>query len=173
MRAWIDVAVLAKARNSKGRFAVTATAGLPFILQPDDEVAFVPPQLDVPRSAVVKDVKLVDDHKAEVTFEGLDDPDAMDVLVGSHCLMKRSELDESVYADAPGMWDGWTVVDEALGEIGNVVDIVDNPAQMLLEVERADGQGTVLVPVVDEIITSVDPEALVVAVHLPNGLLDV
>ena len=38
MRAWMDVAVLAKTRNTKGRLVVRATAGLPFLLEEGDEV---------------------------------------------------------------------------------------------------------------------------------------
>ena len=172
MHDWIDVAVIAKARNSKGRFAVRATAGLPFILETGDEVAFVPPQIDVPRRAIVQDVKLVDDANAEVSFEGVDEPETMSALEGMHCLIRRNELDDSVYEDAPGMWDGWMVVDGSAGEIGPIIDVIDNPGQALIEVARSDGKASVLVPVVDEIVVRVDPETCTVHVALPNGLLD-
>ena len=171
MRDWIDVAVLAKTRNLNGRFVVRATAGLPFLLAEGDTVAFVPPQLDVPRQAVVEDVRLVDKVTAEVSFEGIGAIEA-GALVGSHCLVKRSELDEGMHGHFSCSWEGWTVVDDSLGKVGVVSEIIEYPGQMLLEVLRPDGNA-VLVPIVDEIVLSVDPDAGLVNASLPTGLLDV
>ena len=170
MQTWIDVAHLAKTRNLNGRFVARSATGLPFLLEVGDEVAFVPPQLDVPRRAVVSDVRLIDDRSAEITFEGVDG-DAAGILVGCHCLIPRDTLDESAFEDAPGMWEGWVVVDATAGEIGFVSGLTDNPGQALLEVGRPDGS-TVLVPVVDEIVLDVDVEGGVVHVNLPQGLLE-
>ena len=170
MHAWADVAVLAKTKNLDGRFAVRATAGLPFLLEEGDEVAFVPPQLDVPRRATVADVRMIDGYSAEVAFDGIGGDEA-GMLVGCHCLIPRDSIDDSVFREAPGMWEDWTVVDAAVGEVGQVVGFVDNPGQALLEVQRPDGS-TALVPVVDEIVREVDVEAGMVHVALPQGLLD-
>ena len=170
MRAWIDVAVLAKSKNLNGRLVVRATAGFPFLLAEGCEVAFVPPQTDAPRRAVVETVDIVGDSSAEVVFAGVDG-DAARMLVGCHCLIRRSELDESLFEEEPAMWDGWRVIDVTAGEIGKVEGLVDNPGQMLLEVQRADGS-TVLVPVVDEIVLDVRPDEGIVSTDLPKGLLD-
>ena len=171
MRTWIDVAVLAKTRNSKGRFVVRATTGLPFLLEPGDEVALVPPQIDVPRNVVVGEVRPIDDMQAELTFEGVDAPDLARQMVGMHCLIRRELVDEAVFSEAPGTWDGWRVIDDVDGFIGEVSDVIENPAQTLLEVTRPNGQ-TVLVPAVDAIVHDVDVEKQAVFVMLPNGLLE-
>ena len=170
MHAWADVAVLAKTRNLNGRFVARAATNLPFLLEVGDEVAFVPPQIDIPRRAIVVDVRPIDERTADVAFEGVDG-EAASVLVGSHCLIERATIDESVFEEAPAMWENWAVVDMAAGEIGSVSGMVDNPGQALLEVERPDG-ATVLVPVVDEIVKQVDIENSRVYVDLPQGLLD-
>lgn len=170
MRAWIDVAVLAKSKNLNGRLVVRATAGFPFLIEEGCEVAFVPPQTDAPRNAVVETVDLIGDSSAEVVFAGVDG-DAARMLVGCHCLMRRSGLDSSLFEEEPAMWDGWRVIDVTAGEIGTVSGLVDNPGQMLLEVLRANG-ATVLVPAVDEIVLEVSPEEGVVRTDLPKGLLD-
>ncbi len=171
MRAWMDVAVLAKTRNAKGRLVVKSTAGLPFLLEEGDEVAFVPPRTDVVRRAVVQAVHPVDDRLADVEFEGVDG-DTARALVGCHCLIRRSSIDESQLREEPAFWNGWHVVDDAAGPIGEVVDVIDNPGQMLLRVKRPDGLGEVLVPVVDEIVRDVDAVSQTISVALPNGLLD-
>ena len=41
MRAWIDVAILAKPKNLDGRLVVRGTAGFPFLLEEGDEVVIV------------------------------------------------------------------------------------------------------------------------------------
>ena len=148
-----------------------ATAGLPFLLEEGDGVAFVPPQIDVPRRGVVKSVRPVDDSSADVDFEGIQDAGLARQMVGMHCLIKRELVDDSVFETSAGAWEGWTVVDEREGELGCVSGLIENPAQQLLEVERPNG-ATVLVPVVDEIVRSVDIESATVHVNLPQGLLD-
>ena len=170
MQTWTDVAVLAKTRNLNGRFVVRAAAGLPFLLNVGDEVAFVPPQLDVPRRATVSEVRYIDDVSAEVTFKEVTG-EAAEILVGSHCLIPQATLRDEAIESAPAVWEGWAVVDDTHGEIGTVAGVIDNPAQSLIEVGRPDG-GTVLIPVVDEIVHEVDIEAGVVYVSLPKGLLD-
>lgn len=170
MRTWIDVATLAKPKGKSGRLVAKSAAGLPFVLEPGDEVAFVPPQTDAPRRAEVRLVRDVDERTAEVEFEGVD-AQAAQMLAGCHCLVKRASLDPSLFEEEPAMWEGWTVVDVRAGVVGAVSGLVDNPGQALLEVDRPDGE-TVLVPVVDEIVLDADVEASTVHVDLPHGLLD-
>ena len=125
MRTWADVAVLAKTKNLKGRLVARAAAGLPFLLEAGDEVAFVPPRLDVPRRAVVSLVKLVDERSAEVEFEGVDGDDAAE-LAGCHCLIRRDSIDESVFEEKAllevGRPDGGRVLVPVVDEIVRDVD---------------------------------------------------
>ena len=170
MQTWVDVAHLAKTRNLNGRFVARSAAGLPFMLEVGDEVAFVPPQLDAPRKAIVSRVREIDGFSAEIAFEGVDGEQA-GLLVGCHCLIPRDLIDESVFEQAPAMWEGWIVIDTTAGEIGRVSGFVDNPGQALIEVERQDGSAT-LIPVVDEIVLDVDVEAGIVRIEAPAGLLE-
>ena len=170
MRAWIDVAVLAKSKNLNGRFVVQATAGLPFLLEEGDTINLVPPKLDVPRIVTVKSIEAIDDNRAEVTFEEVDTPEIASELVGMHCLIRRDLIDDSSLMAAPALWEGWPVIDSQIGMVGTLVGVIENPGQALLEVSR-EGE-SVLVPFVDEIVNDVDIEQGVVRVTLPNGLLD-
>lgn len=172
MRTWKDVATLVKTRNLKGRFVARYAADFPFSLQEGVEVAFVPPQTDLPRRGVVTFSHEVDDSTFEVEFDTVQDEHDAHGLVGCHCLIRRDEIDESLYEDEPATWEGWEVVDEDGAFIGFVKDVADNPGQALLEVERPDGVGTAYIPVVDEIIIGVDVPGSVITVCLPKGLLD-
>lgn len=170
MRTWVDVATLVKTKNLDGRFVVKSTAGLPFLLAEGMEVSFTPPQLDVSRSAVVESVRELDEHSAEVTFEGVGG-EAASVLAGSHCLVERACIDDAVFEASPGAWEGWSVIDAEAGEVGPVVRFIENPGQDLLEVARM-GEPSVLVPLVDEFVLDVDADGKTIRVELPKGLLD-
>ena len=170
MRTWVDVATLVKTKSLDGRFVVKSTAGLPFLLEEGMSVSFVPPQLDVPRSAHVASVRMIDEHSAEVSFDDIDGTAAGD-LVGCHCLVERALVDDSLFEASPAAWEGWIVVDEVVGEIGTVVGIVEKPGQDLLEVERHVASN-VLIPLVDDLIRRVDIDSKTVNVALPKGLLD-
>lgn len=170
MRTWIDVAVLAKSKNVDGRFVAIAATGLPFLLEEGDQVALVPPKLDVPRNVTVESVKELSDDSAEIRFEEVDDADIAGEMVGMHCLIRRDLVDEETYESAPALWQGWPVIDEDKGLIGVLSGVVKNPAQDLLEVER--GESTVLVPLVDEIVKEIDVESGEIFVELPEGLLE-
>jgi len=170
MRTWVDVAVLAKSRNLDGRFVARAAAGLPFLLEEGDSIALVPPKLDLPRTVTVSRVVLLDEERAEISFEEVSDAGIASELVGMHCLIRRDLIDAESFEEAPALWEGWPVVDASLGEIGTLTGVVENTAQTLLEVDR--NGSIVLVPFVDEIVTEIDVDGERILVNLPNGLLE-
>ncbi|MBQ2680842.1 MAG: 16S rRNA processing protein RimM [Eggerthellaceae bacterium] len=170
MRTWVDVAVLAKSRNLDGRFVARAAAGLPFLLEEGDSVSLVPPKLDVPRAVTVSHVVLLDDERAEISFEEVSDAEIASELVGMHCHIKRDLIDAESFEEAPALWEGWPVVDISLGEIGTLAGVVENTAQTLLEVDR--NGSIVLIPLVDEIVTEIDVDGERIHVNLPKGLLE-
>ena len=92
MRTWADVAWLATAKNLDGGLVVRSASGLPFLLEEGMEVAFVPPVLDMPRRAIVEEIRPQDDTSAVVWFEGVDDIDTAKALCGCHVLVRREEL---------------------------------------------------------------------------------
>lgn len=134
-------------------------------------VVFVPPRTDTPRSAVVEEVYALNDTRFELSFTGLTQ-DEVRRLVGCHCLVKRSDIDFDFDSNAQPSLVGWTVLKSADTVIGEVVAVVDNTAQSLLEVKRADTENTVLIPLVDEFVTCFDAEQKTVTMNLPDGLLE-
>lgn len=139
------------------------------------EVALVPPRLDIPRRAHVVDVEMLDDESAVVTFDAVNEIGIAKALVGCHCLVPRSCLDPHALEKPSALWDGWAVVDDALGFLGYVADVIENPGQALVEVAPRGAGGSdrsILVPAVDEIIHDVDSENQMLYVCIPDGLAD-
>lgn len=172
MHRWIDVATLTDTKDLKGRFVATRPAGLLFLPKEGTEVAWVPPDLDLPRRGRVASSQELGDRRFEVTFEGIDDPTVAEAMIGMHCLIPRdSILEEEVGVDDSG-WIGFAVVDVDLGPLGTATELISNPGQALLSVERQDGGKDLLIPIVDEFIVSIDADAQTVTVAIPDGLLE-
>ena len=171
MRTWKDVATLVKRKNLNGRFVARPAAGLPFVLEEGQEVALVPPQTDLPRSAVVELVRDLGDGSFEVQFDSITDEATASGLVGCHCLVRRSDVQGKLSCAPEASWEGWRVVDESGGLIGEVHGLLDNPGQSLLEVGRGEGLPMAYIPVVDAFICDVREDVRTITVTLPEGLL--
>lgn len=172
MRAWVNVAVLARTYNLEGGFVARPAANLPFLLEEGMAVAFVPPQIDAPRQAVVSSVVSRGDGTATVFFDTVKDGTTAARLVGCSCLVRRDEVADALPLAAKAHpWIGWGMVDAQQGVVGTVVDIQEAPAQSRLVVEDSAGR-TVLVPLVEEFIDCEDEGNQRLLVSLPAGLLD-
>ena len=170
MSNWANVAELIKVKNLEGGLVVRARAGLPFLLEEGMEVTFVPPVLRMPRSSVVRKVVEQGDGRFVVYFRDVPSIDEAEKLQGHFCLMSKDDLPEG--------WDEdeWPIagfsVELLSGEhVGQVSEVIENPAHPLLSVVR-EGSGDVLIPLVEEFIVEVDAEGSRIVMDLPQGLLD-
>lgn len=174
MREWANVAELTKTKTLAGGLIARPAPGLPFLLSEGLEVAFVPPQIDAPRCARVASVTVEGRDFHLVMFEGVDSIDSAERLVGCSCLVRRADLPAGVLAaasEATGL-AGFEVHDQQAGFVGLVEDTVENPGQVLLSVAPATGGRSVLIPLVDEFVVSLNEDARRLDVALPGGLLD-
>lgn len=171
MREWISVVELVKAKTLSGGLVVRCTSSLPFLLSEGMEVAFVPPLHDLPRRSTVKTIQ--DEGKGSylVSFEDVDDINTAEMLVGCRCLIRRSEVDESLFANPLNDVLGFAVRDKRFGDIGTVVDIIENPGQSLLEVATESNGCRVLIPFVDAFVLEINEDAHCISTSLPDGLL--
>jgi 16S rRNA processing protein RimM len=62
------------------------------------------------------------------------------------------------------------VTDTNLGEIGNITKILDYPTQAIFEITNPQGK-EILIPIIDEVIVTVDRENKNVTVTTPEGLV--
>ncbi|MEM7379639.1 MAG: PRC-barrel domain-containing protein, partial [Bacteroidota bacterium] len=65
---------------------------------------------------------------------------------------------------------GFTLQDSVHGDIGVIKSVNDSASQALFEVEKDNKQ--LLIPINDDIITSVDRESKTIFVTTPEGLVD-
>lgn len=65
---------------------------------------------------------------------------------------------------------GFTIVDEALGEIGIISDVIEYPTQAVIQVIKDEKE--ILIPVHDDIITKILKKERTIVVRTPDGLVD-
>lgn len=103
-------------------------------------------------------------------LEGLDDIDAVQILLGCEVLVRRDDLpetagDETYWMDLQGM----TVIDHRCGELGTLDDLFTTAAHDIYVVNGRFGE--VLIPAVDEFIVEIDLPGRRMSVDLPEGLV--
>lgn len=107
-----------------------------------------------------------------VTFEGIADRDAAELVRGARLEVERAAVPE---APAGEFWQfdlvGCRAFDERAGELGDVVDVTDAGAGPLLVVALADGRKVPL-PFVERFVVAVDPAGRRIDWRLPEGLID-
>jgi len=170
MHAWLRVAEIIKAKSQDGGLVAASCDGLPFLLAEGIEVAFVPPQTDMPRSGRVLRTEQAEKGSHRVFFDTVPDFATAMRLVGCFCLVRRDALPESLEPVREVDFRGFEVHDEDLGLLGKICEVIDNPWQKLLSVEW---QGKpLLIPFVDEFVKGIDEAKSCIRVKIPPSLLD-
>jgi 16S rRNA processing protein RimM len=108
---------------------------------------------------------------AIVALEDINTPEQAQEIVGKDLYLPLTDRPDS----GPGQFYfheiiGFTVVDKEKGEIGKVKQVLDRPEQSLLQISH--GNKEILIPLVDEIILSVDKTNRRITVEAPEGLID-
>ena len=65
---------------------------------------------------------------------------------------------------------GFTVVDTEKGELGPVSQVLEYPTQAILQVMK--DKKEILVPILDQVIQSVDRNKKILTITAPEGLID-
>ena len=148
-----------------------ATMGLPFLLSSGMWVQFVPPQLDAPRRARVREIQEQGDGSYIVFFEGIDNIDLAEKLSGCFCLVHADEIEQELMRYNEESLVDFAVYDHGDDLLGQVVELEVLPGQSRLCVRKPDG-ADILIPWVEEMVVGIDPDEKRIDVELPSGFLD-
>ena len=115
----------------------------------------------------IEEYRFRTDSVVLVKFDGIDTQERARELTGSDVYFPRALADESDFPSL-SMLVGFAIVDADTGkQVGSIASIDDSTANLLFELE--DGR---LIPAHDELIADIDQQARTIAMHLPDGLLD-
>lgn len=111
-------------------------------------------------------------NKAFVKFEEVDTAESAEELKGNALFLPLDalpQLEEGQFYFHEVI--GYTLQDSQAGEVGSIKNILSGPQQDLFQID-ANGK-EVLVPIIDDLIESVDHDRKILKVSLPEGLLDI
>ena len=105
-----------------------------------------------------------------IELEDIDKIEAAKKLVTKHVYVDESILSD-FSSDSPLLWIGFILIDDNLGEIGPIEDVVLSGNQWLAKLTYKNKEA--LVPLIGQFIEKVDIKAKTVRVTLPEGLLEI
>ncbi|MDE7402607.1 MAG: ribosome maturation factor RimM [Muribaculaceae bacterium] len=109
-----------------------------------------------------------------IKLKGVDSCEEAQKLVNKTIYVLRKDIvdyydDENLeFADD---FEGYTIIDSNLGEIGEIVEVDDSTANVLFLV-RDKSDNTLYIPVADEFIDEIDDDNHIVRTTLPDGLVN-
>ena len=166
-RAYRSIAKIAKTHGRKGEVVAVPTHDLPLLLREGLEVFVVPPELRGPRSHVIDSCVNMPGGQ-RISLDGVSGIGSASKIVGKELLARTCDLPQDFMLRDEASIVGHRVYDEVSGDLGIVTAVVRGPMQDLWQVEGP--RGEVLIPAVEELVTSIDEDAIWVS--LPAGLVE-
>ena len=157
----LRIGLVRSAHGLKGALRVELLTDFPDRFAPGREVEVAGRHLRVARSTEQPDGLLV-------TFDGIDDRSAAELLVGAYCTVPLEEA-RALPADQYYHFQlvGLRVVDvNGDRELGEVAEVLTYPANDVLRV--TDGSHEVLIPMVRSVVRSITPAEGRIIVDLPE-----
>lgn len=106
-------------------------------------------------------------------LDDIDTPEAAAPLIGCRIFIEQRAIEAAMDSDDTPpvrLLIGFTVSDTRSGIVGELVDIDDQTPNLLFIVETPSGE-ELLIPAHPDLIDSIDPATRLIAMHLPDGLM--
>ncbi|TDB39926.1 MAG: 16S rRNA processing protein RimM [Actinobacteria bacterium] len=164
---FVPVARVVKTHGLKGEVAVKPLLDLPFDLLLEAELWAVPP------IAGVSQLRLTGVRQGPkgplLTIAGVDTLAQGRALAGATLLVRSSAVPEGWNDDE---FDpiGYTVTDTVRGSLGTIMDVIYTGANDVWEIEGP--FGSILIPVIDDVVHDIADDTREISVTLLPGLLD-
>lgn len=175
MHGWFAGARIAGTKGLEGKLRLKDASAFLHHACVGVQVAFVPPAEDRVRFAQVAAIEEAADASCLVSFSEVSSAGAAQALVG--CTVLLAGVKPQGLEDPAGLrgLSGFALVDTSLGYIGVVEDVDDAPNrfQPLLQVKLEGREAPALIPLVEELVESIDEEGRRIVMSLPKGILDI
>ncbi len=132
------------------------------------DIALTPPALKRDRFSRVEAVGDAGDC-LRVKFRGIDSLEDSEKIVGCYLLARENDLDLGAFDVAYNDLIGRTVEDARYGELGNIAEVIETPANDVWSIEGPYGE--VLVPVIDQVVSEI-PDEGPIRIAVMDGIID-
>jgi 16S rRNA processing protein RimM len=120
----------------------------------------------------ISELELKHRNTARILFEDIHSDEEARICVGRELYLPSSMLPllkgKKFYFHEI---KGFTVIDKKHGKIGMVISVLDMPQQALMQIRH--GEKEILIPVIDEILVSVDRKKKEIRIQAPEGLIEI
>lgn len=132
------------------------------------DIALTPPALKRDRFSRVEAVGDAGDC-LRVKLRGIDSLEDSEKIVGCYLLAREDDLDLGAFDVAYDDLIGRTVEDARYGELGNIAEVIETPANDVWSIEGPYGE--VLVPVIDQVVPEI-PDEGPIRIDVMDGIID-
>jgi len=163
----IRIGRISKVFGTQGELVLDPRLSLPDL--PSDQILFIALEgIHVP--FFMRSLKVRTDGRYQLGLEEVDTPETAQRLIGSDAFMESRVLsaprpDELLVLQLVG----FEAVDDTLGSLGTIKDILEYPEQDMLVV--ASDQSELLIPLVEAFIIDIDAVARTIHFDLPEGMV--
>ncbi len=132
------------------------------------DIALTPPALKRDRFSRVEAVGDAGDC-VRVKFRGVDSLEDSEKIVGCYLLAREDDLYLGAFDVAYDDLIGRAVEDARYGELGNIAEVIETPANDVWSIEGPYGE--VLVPVIDQVVSEI-PDEGPIRIAVMDGIID-
>jgi len=126
---------------------------------------------ELPVPFFISSIKEKSSTSAIIQFEDVNSIEASEEFIGAKVLLpQKKKKRKKVSPDPKESIIGYVVMDHKHGNIGLATNIIMNSENPLLEVKK--GLSEYLIPIQDEIISTIDDTSKCIYINAPEGLLD-
>lgn len=168
---WTAIARVLSTHGLKGEVSVVSASGASLSVFVGKNVWLVPPP-EHHRSGLITQVRDVAAGKTLLTIDTLRDLDSAHSAVGTSVLVRSCDVPQSWIPpeEDPDNMLGFMVIDTEKGALGTIDETIVTGANDVWVVQGDYGQ--VLIPVIDDVVVSIDRETHTVRIDLLPGLLE-
>jgi len=114
----------------------------------------------------MENVDLLKIDRIKMKLKGIESSEAAEPLRGIRVFQETQLLPEIDTVD----FVGFMVIDADGEDVGEVIEIVENPAQDILIVQV--GEKEVMIPLTENLLLGIDQDEELIQMEIPDGLLD-
>lgn len=148
-------------RHSLGK--KTALEGVSALFVEENRNSFLP--------YFIREAKARNREETLVTLEGIDSPESAKKLLRKNVFLAPADVERLSAGNAPISLLGYTVSDRQHGPLGEVLEIIEMPEQILAKTLYREKE--LLLPLNESTILRIDREKKQVLLSLPDGLIEV
>lgn len=164
-----EIGFIKKTHGVKGELLVFFEEGLDSVIENSDYLYFEVEGLLVP--FFIEEIEIRDNSSAAILFDTLDVKEKSMLYIGCKIFIDNELLANHNEILNPVLIKGFTVEDQKLGFIGEIIEIDDFGGNLVLTVKK--GKKEILIPYNDNLLVNFNEAQKSIILDCPEGLLEI